>query len=128
MEITLADILQEIKSLRGEMNKKFAEVDEKLEEQNKYIDEKLEEQNRYMSEKIKEQIEYIYKELDERFDKQSKEIAQELRTIVEYFERKDRKQTKKNQEFQKMLSENKIAHAAYDTRLYKIEVAQLNME
>ena len=62
------------------------------------------------------------------FDKQTKEIAEELRGIIKYFEAKERLQIKKNEEFEKELKNNKIAHDAYDARLYKIELSQSNLE
>lgn len=106
MEITLTDILHEIKGLKNEMNQKFAEQDKKLKD-------------------LSDELNQIFVE---RIDKQSEEIAQEIRGVVEYFEKKEKIQLKNNQEFQKNFKDNKIAHAAYDARLYKLEFSQSNLE
>lgn len=76
MEITLVDILQEIKSLRIEMNQRFAEQEEK-------IAKTFEKQRKMFIKYIREQI-----------DTSTKEIAQELREIIAYFEKKGKKTIK----------------------------------
>jgi len=66
--------------------------------------------------------------MDLRFDKQSKEIAQEFRNIVEYFEKRQRKQEKINQKFQNEIENIKIAEDGYNSRIYKIERVQSDLE
>ena len=67
-------------------------------------------------------------ELNRRFDEQNKEIAQEFRNIVKYFEDKQRKQEKINEQFYNEFEKNRISHDSYNSKIYKIELTQSTLE
>ena len=125
MEITLVDILQEIKSLRIEMNQRFAEQEEKMD---KKMEQRFKEQEEKIAKTFEEQRKMFIKYIREQIDTSTKEIAQELREIIAYFEKKERKQLKKNRQIEEEIENNKVSHKAYDARLYKIELSQSNLE
>ena len=147
MEITLVDILQEIKSLRMEMNQRFKKqeerfdkkMDQRFKEQDEMIDQKFEEQKKKIKEEINQRFEeedkiiiqtkqMLMQHIKEQIEISTKEVAEELRGIVAYFEKKERKQLKKNKQFEEEMENNKVSHKAYDARLYKIELSQSNLE
>lgn len=158
MEITLVDILQEIKNLRIEMNQRFKEqeerldkkMDQKFKEQEERLDKKMDQRFKEQEERIEARFKEQDKKTDQKFEEQdkiiiqtkqmlmqhikeqidtsTKEIAEELRGIVAYFEKKERKQLKKNKQFEEEMENNKVSHKAYDARLYKIELSQSNLE
>lgn len=147
MEITLVDVLQEIKSLRAEMNQRFKEqeeridkkMDQRFKEQDEKIDQRFEEQKKKLKEEINQRFEeqdkiiiqtkqMLMQHIKEQIEISTKEIAEELRQIVAYIEKKERKQLKRNEQIEEELKNNKISHKAYDTRLYKIECVQSNLE
>ena len=141
MAVTLEQILTEVKSvkteLRSEMDKKFktqkeeimGEMDKKLKTQTEEIKTELRNE---MDKKLKAQTEEIKKEMrnemDQKLNKQTKDIAEQFRNIVQYYDKKHRKQEKINDEMLRELKENRIAHKSYDARLYKFEFAQSNLE
>ncbi len=67
-------------------------------------------------------------ELNRRFDEQNKEIAQEFRNIVKYFEDKQKKQEKINQQFYEEFEKNRVSHDGYNSKIYKIELTQSTLE
>ena len=129
MEVTLKDILLEIKSLRQYTNEKFEqqnkEIDKKFEQQNKEINQRFEQQNKEIDKRFEQQN----KEIDQRFDQQSKEIAEEIRNVVDFICKRQDKQTKDTKkEFRKELKSNKVDHDSYNAKMYKLELGQSNLE
>lgn len=76
---------------------------------------------------------FVSKEyLEKRFDRLTKEISEELRNLAEYMSREFQslRETIKQQgkRIDKIEKEEKLAHNGYDSRLYKMELAQSNLE
>lgn len=107
MAVTLEQILTEVKSVKTELR---SEMDKKLKAQ---------------TEEIKKEMR---NEMDQKLNKQTKDIAEQFRNIVQYYDKKHRKQEKINDEMLRELKENRIAHESYDSRLYKFEFTQSNLE
>lgn len=137
MAVTLEQILTEVKSvkteLRSEMDKKFkTQKEEIMGEMGKKFKTQKEEIMGEMDKKLKAQTEEIKKEMrnemDQKLNKQTKDIAEQFRNIVQYYDKKHRKQEKINDEMLRELKENRIAHKSYDARLYKFEFTQSNLE
>ena len=87
------------------------------------IDEKLEKQKEELTKNL-----VTKDELNRRFDEQNKEIAQEFRNIVKYFEDKQKKQEKINQQFYEEFEKNRVSHDGYNSKIYKIELTQSTLE
>ena len=137
MAVTLEQILTEVKSvkteLRSEMDKKFkTQKEEIMGEMDKKFKTQKEEIMGEMDKKLKAQTEEIKKEMrnemDQKLNKQTKDIAEQFKNIVQYYDKKHRKQEKINDEMLRELKENRIAHKSYDARLYKFEFTQSNLE
>ena len=76
---------------------------------------------------------FVSKEyLEQRFDRLTKEISEELRNLAEYMSREFQslRETIKQQgkRIDKIEKEEKLAHNGYDSRLYKMELSQSNLE
>ena len=76
---------------------------------------------------------FVSKEyLEKRFDRLTKEISEELRNLAEYMSREFQslRETIKQQgkRIDKIEKEEKLAHNGYDSRLYKMELSQSNLE
>lgn len=76
---------------------------------------------------------FVSKEyLEQRFDRLTREISEELRNLAEYMSREFQslRETIKQQgkRIDKIEKEEKLAHNGYDSRLYKMELAQSNLE
>ena len=131
MEEILEMILTEIKGVKEEVKEVREEVKDiraDLEKTKIELREEMQVMKKELRQEMKEMKEEIYREMDYRFDKQSKEIAEELRNLTVYFEERNREIIKINNEILKELRRNRIEHEAYDTRFYKIELAQANLE
>ena len=112
----------QFKELREEIGKIF-------EKQKKEINKEFEEQNKRIDKKFEEQDKKIEKKFEERFEKQNKELAIELRNIVEYIcNRNDKKINNVEQKVDKEIKNNKVAHDGYNAKMYKIELSQSNLE
>ena len=87
-----------------------------------------------LSKELKKELKELTKnlvtkdELNRRFDEQNKEIAQEFRNIVKYFEDKQKKQEKINQQFYEEFEKNRVSHDGYNSKIYKIELTQSTLE
>lgn len=76
---------------------------------------------------------FVSKEyLEKRLDRLTKDISEELRNLAEYMSREFQslRETIKQQgkRIDKIEKEEKLAHNGYDSRLYKMELAQSNLE
>ena len=76
---------------------------------------------------------FVSKEyLEKRFDRLTKEISEELRNLAEYMSREFQslRETIRQQgkRIDKIEKEEKLAHNGYDSRLYKMELSQSNLE
>ena len=136
-------ILNEIQGLRKEMNLKFKEQNEKIEarfrEQDERIDARFKEQEERMEAKFKEQddritseFKNIYKMFDEvnkRFDTQTKELAQELRTMADFIYERDKKLFEKlEKKLDEEIKYDRIMLKAHEARINKLEVHQEALE
>ena len=137
IDIQFKELREEIGKIfekqKKEINKEFEEqnksIEKKFEEQDKRIDKKFEEQDKRIDKKFEEQDKKIEKKFEERFEKQNKELAIELRNIVEYIcNRNDKKINNVEQKVDKEIKNNKVAHDGYNAKMYKIELSQSNLE
>ena len=143
MEVTLAQILAEIKSvkvdLRAEMqdmkNELRAESKSDLQEQTKQLNEKLEQYRNEFKEDLQEQTKQLNEKLEqyrnefkEDLQAQTREITQDYQDLIDALNRKYKRQEKINDEILRELRDNRLAHQSYDDRLYKIEISQRNLE
>lgn len=143
MNEMLEIILNEIQGLRKEMNLKFKEQNEKIEarfrEQDERIDARFKEQEERMEAKFKEQddritseFKNIYKMFDEvnkRFDTQTKELAQELRTMADFIYERDKKLFEKlEKKLDEEIKYDRIMLKAHEARINKLEVHQEVLE
>lgn len=76
---------------------------------------------------------FVSKEyLEKRLDRLTKDISEELRNLAEYMSREFQslRETIKQQgkRIDKIEKEEKLAHNGYDSRLYKMELSQSNLE
>ena len=146
MNEMLEKILNEVQGLKKEMNLRFKEQDEKIEARFKEQDERIEarfkkqdekraliilppKQDEKIESRLKQQDDKIaaeFKSIYEKFDTQTKEIAQEIRTMADFIYERDKKLIN---ELEKKIDEeikyNKIAHEAYDARFRKLEIEQV---
>ena len=99
MNDILEKILNEVQGLKKEMNQRFKEQDER--------------------------IEVRFKEHDE----QTKELAQELRTMADFIYERDKKLIKGlEKKIDEEIKYNKAAHEVYDARFRKLELGQASLE
>lgn len=115
-------------------------MDEKLAEQKKkIIQEVMQKMNEKLAEQKKEILKNTKEKIKEGLDKQSKEVAEELRNVAEYIcHRQDKaineikmivnQQEKSIYTIEKEQESNKIAHDGYNANIYKIQLAQSNLE
>ena len=114
MNEMLEKILNEVQGLKNEMNLRFKEQDEKIESRLKQQDDK-----------IAAEFKIIY----EKFDTQTKEIAQELRTMADFIYERDKKLIKGlEKKIDQEIEYNKAAHEVYDARFRKLELGQASLE
>ncbi len=112
------------KELKTELTKELKK--ELTKELKKEIKKELTEELKELKELTKNLV--TKEELNKRFDEQNKEIAQEFRNIVKYFEDKQRKQEKINEQFYNEFEKNRISHDSYNSKIYKIELTQSTLE
>lgn len=136
MQDILEQILSEVKDLKRTTNERFdkqaEEVNRKFIEQSKefnklkeYVDKRFIEQSKEVDRKFIEQS----KEVDKKFDKQSKEISEELRSILEYIcNRYDNKIDNVDEKLEQEIEINKVAHEGYNSKIYKLELSEANLE
>lgn len=111
MEEMLKQILTELQNVKDNIKELESKMDKKFAEQYKKISAELEDK------------------MDNKFDEQSKEIGKELREIIDYIcNRFDKKTNTINQNLNKEIKSNKIAHDSYNSKMYKIELSQSNLE
>lgn len=146
MEKMLEIILEEIKGVKKEVHEIRTEVKETKQEFRSEMQDMKQELRSEMQDMKQEILEVMDKkleetktelrdEMDKRFSKQSEEIAHELNSIVIFLEGRDNELKKEingiikvQNEILKELERNRAEHEAYNARLYKIELAQTNLE
>ena len=157
MNEILEKILNEVQGLKREMNIRFKEQDAKIEARFKKQDERIEarfkEQDERIESKFKEQddritgeFKNIYKMFDKvnkrfdvidekfatidvKFEIQSKELAQELRTMADFIYERDKKLIKDLEEkLDEEIKYNRIVQKAQDARISKVELYQEALE
>ena len=147
MNEMLEKILNEVQGLKKEMNLRFKEQDERIEarfkEQDERIEARFKEQDERIEARFKEQDERIesrfkqqddrisaeFKIIYEKFDTQTKEIAQELRTMADFIYERDKKLIKGlEKKIDQEIEYNKAAHEVYDARFRKLELGQASLE
>lgn len=112
-------ILLEIKNLQKDVSNLDKKIDKKLSQMKKEI---LQE----MDIRLKEIEEKFDKKLEERISQNTKEISQEITEVIKYIcERYDNKIEDK---VKKENKQNKALHNEYNSRMYKIELSQANIE
>ena len=122
MAVTLEQILTEVKSVKTELR---SEMDKKFKTQKEEIMGEMDKKLKAQTEEIKKEMR---NEMNQKLNKQTKDIAEQFKNIVQYYDKKHRKQEKINDEMLRELKENRIAHKSYDARLYKFEITQSNLE
>lgn len=124
MEKILSEILSQLKYLTEDVQG----IKEDFKTLKEGQDQLIKEMARRFKQQKKEIKEELTKEMDLRFERQSKEIAQEFRNVIEFFEKKQRKQEKINKKFQNEIENIKITQDGYNSRIYKIERVQSDFE
>ena len=133
MNEMLEKILNEVQGLKKEMNLRFKEQDERIEarfkEQDERIEARFKEQDERIESRLKQQDDRIsaeFKIIYEKFDTQTKEIAQELRTMADFIYERDKKLIKGlEKKIDQEIVYNKAAHEVYDARFRKLEIEQV---
>jgi len=136
MNEMLEKILNEVQGLKKEMNLRFKEQDERIEarfkEQDERIEARFKEQDERIESRLKQQDDRIsaeFKIIYEKFDTQTKEIAQELRTMADFIYERDKKLIKGlEKKIDQEIEYNKAAHEVYDARFRKLELGQASLE
>ena len=136
MNEMLEKILNEVQGLKKEMNIRYKEQDERIEARFKEEDERIEarfkEQDERIESRLKQQDDRIsaeFKIIYEKFDTQTKEIAQELRTMADFIYERDKKLIKGlEKKIDQEIEYNKAAHEVYDARFRKLELGQASLE
>lgn len=125
MNEMLEKILNEVQGLKKEMNLRFKEQDERIEARFKEQDERIESRLKQQDDRISAEFKIIY----EKFDTQTKEIAQELRTMADFIYERDKKLIKGlEKKIDQEIEYNKAAHEVYDARFRKLELGQASLE
>lgn len=125
MNDILEKILNEVQGLKKEMNQRFKEQDERIEVRFKEQDEKMENRLKQQDDRITAEFKNIYK----KFDEQTKELAQELRTMADFIYERDKKLIKGlEKKIDEEIKYNKAAHEVYDARFRKLELGQASLE
>ena len=87
--------------------------------------EKIESRLKQQDDRISAEFKIIY----EKFDTQTKEIAQELRTMADFIYERDKKLIKGlEKKIDQEIEYNKAAHEVYDARFRKLELGQASLE
>lgn len=119
-------ILLEIKNLQKDVSNLDKKIDKKLEEKLSQMKKEILQE---MDIRLKEIEEKFDKKLEERISQNTKEISQEITEVIKYIcERYDNKIDKIEDKVKKENKQNKALHNEYNSRMYKIELSQANIE